>query len=398
MSTMKTCVGKHNLLDRDGWTAFRILLGGVLGMIVAMGIGRFVFTPVLPLMQRDLGMTYSVAGWLAGLNYLGYLAGAIVCSVYPRIIRNQFIAASSLLLSLATTIFMAGTTSVPWWGGMRFIAGVVSAVLFIIIVAEVNEALTRQGYSRWIGTLYGGVGLGIVLSGLLVPQFDKLGGWKSAWIGMGIVAGFLALAGILLGRKKEFIPSVTIHKTNSEFEIKKLWVLALAYFFEGFGYIVSATFIVAIIALTPGLESFAPYSWVAVGVAAALATVFWPFVAQRTSYKKALMWAYIIQATGIAISIYADSVVEVFFAAIAFGGTFLGIVALTLAEGTRRAGGQGKAAAILTAFFGIGQVLGPIVAGVLADSNAGFALPLFIAATSVGLGAVCTIFDKGFKR
>lgn len=293
---------------------------------------------------------------------------------------------------------MAGTTSVFWWGGMRLIAGFVSAILFIVIVAEVNEALTRQGYGHWVGTLYGGIGLGIVLSGLLVPQFDKLGGWGPAWIGMGAVASFLALAGVLLGRKKEFIPPVTVHKTNSESVIKKLWILALAYFFEGFGYIVSATFIVAIIAVTPGLEGFAPYSWVAVGVAAALSTVFWPSVARRTSYKKALVWAYVIQSAGIAVSIYADTMVEVFFAAIAFGGTFLGIVALTLAEGTRRTGGKGKAAAILTACFGIGQVLGPIIAGVLADSKAGFTLPLFIAATSVGLGAVCTFFDGEFKK
>ena len=395
---MKLLGIKYDLLDRDGWTALRILLGGILGMIVAMGIGRFVFTPVLPLMQRDLGMTHSVAGWLAGLNYLGYLAGAIVCSVYPRIIRNQIFAGSSLLLSLVTTIFMAGTTSVFWWGGMRFIAGFVSAILFIVIVAEVNEALTRQGYSHWVGTLYGGIGLGIVLSGLLVPQFDRLGGWGPAWIGMGAVASFLALAGIFLGRKKEFIPTVTVHKTNAKSEIKKLWILALAYFLEGFGYIVSATFIVAIIAVTPGLEKFAPYSWVAVGVAATLSTVFWPFVARRTSYKNALVWAFVIQAVGITVSIYADTVAEVFFAAIAFGGTFLGIVALTLAEGTRRTGGKGKAAAILTACFGIGQVLGPIVAGILADFKAGFTLPLFIAAISVVLGAVCTIFDIEFKK
>lgn len=293
---------------------------------------------------------------------------------------------------------MAGTVSVFWWGGMRFISGFVSAILFIVIVAEVNEALIRQGYSHWVGTLYGGIGLGIVLSGLLVPQFDKLGGWGPAWIGMGITASFLALAGILLGRKKEFFLPVTVHRTNANSAIKKLWFLALAYFLEGFGYIVSATFIVAIIAVTPGLESFAPYSWVAVGVAAALSTVFWPSVARCTSYKDALVWAYVIQAVGIAISIYADTVVEVFFAAITFGGTFLGIVALTLAEGTRRTRGKGKAAAILTAYFGTGQVLGPIVAGVLADSKAGFTVPLFIAATSVGLGAICTIFDTEFKK
>ena len=66
---------------RPEQAALKVLVGGILGMVVAMGIGRFVFTPILPLMQRDLGMTNSVAGWLAGLNYLGYLLGAVICSI-----------------------------------------------------------------------------------------------------------------------------------------------------------------------------------------------------------------------------------------------------------------------------------------------------------------------------
>ena len=68
-----------------------ILLGGILGMVVAMGIGRFAFTPILPLMQRDLAMSNTVAGWLAGLNYLGYLVGAILCSMTPQLLRSRLI-------------------------------------------------------------------------------------------------------------------------------------------------------------------------------------------------------------------------------------------------------------------------------------------------------------------
>ena len=83
-----------------------ILVGGMLGLIVAMGIGRFAFTPILPLMQRDLAMSNTVAGWLAGLNYLGYLAGAVLCSISPQILRSRFVTGSALLLSLVTTLFM----------------------------------------------------------------------------------------------------------------------------------------------------------------------------------------------------------------------------------------------------------------------------------------------------
>ena len=76
-------------LNRKDWQAVRVLLGGMLGLVVVMGIGRFAFTPILPLMQRDLAMSHTLAGWLAGLNYLGYLLGAILCSVSPHILRSK---------------------------------------------------------------------------------------------------------------------------------------------------------------------------------------------------------------------------------------------------------------------------------------------------------------------
>ncbi|MDH3809498.1 MAG: YbfB/YjiJ family MFS transporter, partial [Desulfuromonadales bacterium] len=117
-----------------------ILVGGMLGLVVAMGIGRFAFTPILPLMQRDLAMSNTVAGWLAGLNYLGYLAGAVLCSISPQVLHSRFVTGSALLLSLVTTLFMGLTVSSFWWGTMRLVGGWASAILFIVISAEVGEA------------------------------------------------------------------------------------------------------------------------------------------------------------------------------------------------------------------------------------------------------------------
>jgi MFS family permease len=375
-----------------------ILVGGMLGMVVAMGIGRFAFTPILPLMQRDLAMSNTVAGWLAGLNYLGYLAGAILCSISPRILRSRLLTGSALLLSLVTTLFMGLTVSAFWWGTMRLVGGWASAVLFIVISAEVGEALTRRGYGHWVGALYAGVGFGIAISGLIVPQLDLIGGWSLSWIGMGVIATVLAVFGLLLGRRRELIQPLTINKAGHTGSLRVVRLLAVAYFFEGLGYIVTATFIVAIITITPGLESFAPYSWVAVGLAAVPSTLFWPYLARRIGSQRALLSAYALQAAGILVSIHADTIFEVVFAAISFGGTFLGIVAMTLAEGYQRMRGEGgRAAAFLTASFGVGQVLGPVLAGILADLQQGFALPLTLAAACVILGGIFIALDKRFQ-
>ena len=365
---------KYPATPRPEVDALKVLIGGVLGMVVAMGIGRFIFTPILPLMQRDLGMTNSVAGWLAGLNYLGYLGGAIVCSVTPGLLRSWLITGGSLFVSIATTLFMGATLSVHWWGLMRFAGGFASAVLFIVITAEVGETLSRRGYGHWLGTLYGGVGLGIAISGLVVTPLDNIGGWSGAWYGAGLLAAILAVAGLLLGRRRELVKPITIDQSRTPVSLSSVRLLAVGYFFEGLGYIVTATFLVAIISLTPGLEDFAPYSWVAVGLAAVPSTILWPYLGRRIGNRKALLGAYLLQAAGILVSVWAESMTTVLFVAVSFGGTFLGIVALTLTEGNLRMPGDGRrAAAFLTASFGVGQVLGPVLAGTLADIQEGFA-------------------------
>lgn len=378
-------------------TALMVLIGGMLGMMVAMGIGRFVYTPILPLMQRDLGITNSLAGGLATLNYLGYLIGALLCSFAPQLLRNRAIGATALLTSIATTLFMGLTLSVYWWGFMRLAGGIASALLFIIITAEVAETLARRNVGHWLGGLYGGIGCGIAISGLVVPQLDKLGDWSSAWIGAGIIAFLLALLGLLLGRQRDQRASLTTGASTKAETLKSLTLPSWAYFFQGLGYITTATFIVAIIAETPGLEAIAPYSWVVVGLTAIPSTIIWPLLAKRFNSKVALLAAYTLQTLGILLSIRADSVIEVLFVAGSFGGTFLGIVALTIAEGNRRCPTDSRrAAAILTTCFSLGQMIGPFLSGVLADLQQGFELPLLLAAVSVALGGILIAVDRHY--
>ena len=378
-------------------SAYLVLFGGILGLMVAMGIGRFAYTPILPLMQRDLGMSNTLAGWLAGLNYLGYLAGAVLCSVSPRLLGMRLFTGSSLILCILTTAFMGLTLSAFWWGGLRLISGMTSAVLFVLISAEVGDVLRRHGLAHRMGMLYSGVGLGIALTGLLIPVLDHYWSWSGAWIGAGIAAALLAGAGILLGRQQGALaPTAVDTPINSK--RASVYPLALAYFFEGLGYVVSATFIVALIAATPGLLHLAPWSWVAVGLAAIPSTMFWPWLARQYTFRTALIAAYALQASGIFVSVFSISVIGLLFAAASFGGTFIGIVAMTLAEGQRRMPADSRwIAAFLTAAFGIGQVLGPIVAGRLADLRDGFALPLLLATACVGVSLIVTVLDPHFS-
>jgi MFS family permease len=292
---------------------------------------------------------------------------------------------------------MGFTTAEHWWSVMRLSGGVASAVLFIIISAEVGETLARSGHGHWSGLLYSGIGLGIVLSGILVPYFDFLGNWATAWTGMGIVAFAAAFVGVALRRRHINVnPSVSavVKETGS---LRPVWILGAAYFLEGLGYIVTATFIVVIVATTPGLEQLVPYTWVAVGLAAIPSTIVWPLLARRFGIRRALLAAYIVQAAGIGVSACSTSIAGVLFAALSFGGTFLGIVALVLSEGKVRMGAHaGQAAAFLTAMFSLGQMIGPVIAGWLADMQQDFTLALLLATGTVVCGALLLMADSHF--
>lgn len=386
--------GSRACVPRD---AFGVLAGGVLGMMVAMAIGRFVFAPILPMMQRDLGLTNAGAGTLASLNYVGYLLGAVGCSLRPSLLRSGPFNLAALLASVGGSYLMAATTSPAAWGALRFLSGVASAVLFVAISIEVSEAMARAGCERWTGALYGGIGLGIAITGTLAPRLDALGGWRAAWTGMGALATALSLLGIALARKRTPSLPVSFRPPGGGGDLRSIRPLAAAYFLEGLGYVVSVTFIVAMVARTPGLESFAPWSWVAVGLAAAPSTVLWQAAGRRIGVKASLLLSYGIQCAGILIGIRADTVGLVVLSAAFFGGTMLGIVTLVMSEGGRRTGaGSRRAAAVLTACFGLGQVLGPPVAGKIADARGGFAYPLLMAASAVALGALLIALDRGY--
>ncbi len=378
--------------------AWRILGGGILGMMVAMGIGRFAYTPILPLMERDLGLSHAETGSLASFNYVGYLLGAILCSLFPRLLKSVPVNVGALAGSIATTLFMGAFASPLWWGLLRFTAGVASAVLFVVIAVEVTEALAKRGETGIGGALYGGIGLGIALSGLMVPRLDNWGGWQGCWLGMGVIALALAVAGLLLAGKKNAAPPLGNIQGAAAKKSSDIGRLAAAYTCEGFGYIISATFIVAMVGRTPGLEQYASLSWVAVGLAAAPSTILWQLTARKIGVKRAALLAYTIQAAGILLSIQARTPFMAALAAVSFGGTFLGIVTLVMSEGNRRAGSDGRrVAALLTACFSAGQVVGPTLAGLVADRG-GFAIPLILAALSVTLGGIIIATDRRFGQ
>ena len=112
-------------------------------LAVAMGIGRFAFTPLLPLMLRDGALTPSAGAWLAASNYLGYLAGALTASrlglSQPALMR------ASLVGIVIATAAMGAFDGVAAWIALRFVAGALSAYTLVATSAWALQHLDARG-------------------------------------------------------------------------------------------------------------------------------------------------------------------------------------------------------------------------------------------------------------
>ena len=191
------------------------------------------------------------------------------------------------------------------------------------------------------------------------------------------------------------IHSVAFPSNASSAGASRIGMLVTAYFLEGLGYIVTATFLVTIVKSTPGMANWAAASWIVVGLSAAPSTVIWQALSVRFGWRKATTAAYLLQAGSLFISVKAAGPIGILFSAAAFGGTFMGITSLSMGEGARRSGAnQSHTAAILTMAFALGQIAGPVCAGWLAQSAGSFRLSLGLAGGCVLAGGILTWLDR----
>lgn len=366
----------------------RPVAGGIIALAVAMGIGRFAFTPILPAMQAAAGLDTASAGLLAAANYAGYLVGALLITVgVPARIRHGVLL-GSLVAVAATTALMALTTSFVLWAAIRFLAGVASAGVFVLASGLVLDLLRRAGYASRSGWLYSGPGLGIAISGLAVGLLGHTVGWRGDWLLLALLSA-VALYPCWRWLPRSTQVPATRAATAPQITLPRLAFILLftAYFLEGLGYIVTGTFLVAIVNQMPGLSGFGVGTWIVVGVAAIPSSILWALLGGRIGYARALALAYCAQACGILLPLIGGAGAAV-ASAVFFGGTFLGISALTLAlAGQLAPHGTARLIGLLTAIYGLGQMIGPVIAGLLATRAGDFAPALLAAAAIVLLGS-----------
>lgn len=371
----------------------RVVMGGVLMLALAMGIGRFAFTPILPAMQADTGLGGDGAGLLASLNYLGYFVGALGGGWVPRGPVRTRTFRLALVMSVATTAGMGLTDDFTAWSVLRFFSGLASAGVFILGIAMVLEALSRAGRDPLAGWMYTGVGAGIAGSGLFVALFGGTLGWRGDWLALGaLCAGFAALVWSWVADPAA--QPAPAHAARTEPAAAAaglsapLILLTIAYFLEGGGYIITGTFLVALLKHVPQTAAVGEAAWMVAGLAAIPSGLFWAAVGRRIGAWWGLILAHAMQAVGILLPLAGTPAAGVASAAL-YGWTFIGIVTLAFTLGRQLSGGAAaKVVGALTAAYGLGQILGPLPAGIAVERTGSFDAALIGAAAAVVLGAL----------
>ncbi len=371
-----------------------VVLAGLSALAVVMGIGRFAYTPILPLMQAEEGFSEAVAGFVAAANYAGYFVAALFSFFFSQRERRSFWLRVHFVLNVVTTGLMGWVDEVAGWVVIRFLSGWSSGVVFVLCSNMVLDRLSSDGRNRWLsGVLYSGVGLGIAFSGMAVLLLVDWEGWRGVWWGlMAFSALFVPLIWYGLRdanppgqRRPNVEPMPTAprqHRSRSRYG----WLVA-AYGLEGLGYIISGTFLVAAVVRLPDVASYGVFSWVLVGLAAVPSTIVWSLLAIRWGERQALLAAYLLQAAGVVMPVLFPHGLTVFLGALLFGGTFMGIVTLAMNVGRNMVSEHGRIVGQLTAAYGLGQMIGPAVAGSMATWTGGYERPLIFAGCVVLAGA-----------
>ena len=365
-----------------------IAFGGLIAMAVGIGIGRFVYTPILPPMLAALGLSKTAAGFIASANFAGYLVGALGASraALPGSRRGWLVGA--LIASGVTTAAMGFCGSVAGFMLLRFMGGVASALVLILASALVLDRLAQAQRPGLASLHFAGVGLGITLSAAIVAAL--LAGGLS-WDRMWQACGGLSLIGaglvwrLLPASEPMAAPAVPGGAAPRDPRLRRM---TIAYGLFGFGYVITATFLVAIVRATPAVQALEPIIWIVVGLAAAPSVMVWTFLGRRFGLSTAFALAALTEAAGVLASVLRPDSAGICVAAVLVGGTFMGLTALGLMLGRSLARGDPRRVmAAMTGAFGVGQIVGPLVAGVASDAFGGFTVPSIAAAAALVLAA-----------
>ena len=378
----------------------KVLSAGIFSLILVLGVARFSYTPLLPLMQHQAGLGVAAAGWLAAINYAGYLSGALVATMISDMVLKDRLYRIGMILAILSTAMMGMTTDFTVWAVSRFVAGLSSAAGLLLGSGLILNWLIRHNHRSELGIHFSGIGLGIASAAAAVSLMNHWLNWSEQWYAL------TALGCLLLVPALRWLPPPdrsAVTSTGQKMEDAPpsaafMRLFTAAYFCAGIGYVVSATFIVAIVDHIPGRAGSGGLVFLVIGLAAAPSCIAWDFIARRIGKLNALIAASVLQIIGIMLPL-ADGLVASLVGALLFGGTVMGMVSLVLTMAgqyypTRPAKMMGK----MTISYGAAQIIGPAITGWLATRFGSYAAGLYLAGGVMIAGTLLLVALKAVEK
>jgi len=381
-------------------THTRVLFSGICALILSMGIGRYSFTPMIPVMQEQVGVGEGLAGWLAGWNYIGYLTGLFMVWLMKDLrLKDFFYRYGLVVVIIATAVMAASENRLVWYVG-RYFAGIASATGFMLGTGLIMNWLHHNNHKGEFGIHFAGIGFGIITSALIV-DITNLDGlfamhWRLQWLvlaGVGVLLMLPAMLMLPVPQEKEIEMAregamlLDVKPPSQQW----LWFLQIAYFCAGFSNTLNVTFTSLITELQP-LEGLGAKMWLLVGIAATPAPLIWDRVARVIGSLNALRLTFVLNIVGNICLALTASALATSIAAILFGFTFMGIVSLTLSTVGRLYGTKAtQVMARLTFGYCVAQILSPILGGIVAEATNSFSAPLYVVSGLMVVGLLCLL-------
>lgn len=402
------------------WTAGRlhyawvILFAGFIGVVGALGFGRFAYTPILPAMKEGLALTYAQMGWIGTGNFIGYLAFSLLGGYLATRIGPRKVISASLVL-VAASLFLTGLTRS--FGAallLRTLTGIGSAGSNVNIMALASAWFASRRRGMAAGIMASGSSVGLLALGPMIPWI--LGrfpgeGWRVCWYVLGGLTLLIALLNYLLLRDRPEEKNLSIFggsttaPVSSGFSFslrdvyasRPLWHLALVFLTFGFSYIIFIQFFSAYLVNEARLstEKAGEY-FMLIGFLSIFCAPLWGTVSDFIGRKYGLALVFMTQAICYLVFGLLQSKAGYLLSTILFGLTAWSIPSIVAAAvGDMVAPRLVPAALGFTILvFGCGQALAPPISGKIADITGSFA-PAFLLAASVAFaGMIGALFMK----
>ncbi|NQY54093.1 MAG: YbfB/YjiJ family MFS transporter [Campylobacteraceae bacterium] len=386
-----------NLFNKN--SNISILIAGIISIIIGVGVARFAFTSLLPLMIEDI-LTIKSAGILASINYLGYLIGSIsaifIKDIYSRIIFFRI----GLVLSVLSTLTLALSTNEILWMVSRLFAGFGTSMILVVCSSIVMSKLNMKNKTKAMGYYFSGVGFSIVVTDIIIKGINYNENlWQNTWLILSLFALFCSTyPWYILSIDKKTYSEIIKHKIDKNIFTPFVILLIFTYFCEGIGFVVQATFLPDIINSLEGLEGYGSLTWLLVGIAGIPSSIIWMRFAHNYGSVNMIILALLIQVVGILIPTLTNNIFLNLLSGILYGCTFIGLVALFMNLGGKFSGKNSVVLmGIITSAYGLGMILGPLYCVVLFEKYNSYEYSLYLTAFIVLVGALLLTLAKGLK-